>query len=133
MISDLIHDSSDIAIINGDLIVFDTLIIFSIAMLSVFYGFLSLKIMFNLFMVRFNLKFAYLAIGFSFLLSCLGFYMGRVIRAETHAGNLYSWDFFLHPIKTIDLVISHLFPISTHHSAYLMMILFGIIYFFFVL
>lgn len=128
MISDLIHDSSDVqdATIK-DLIVFDTLIIFSIAMLSVFYGFISLKIMFNLFKDRFGSAFAHSAIVISLLLSCLGFYMGRVITSTKHAGNLYSWDFLLHPGIILKQVWDALFPIGEHLPAYYMMILFGII------
>lgn len=128
MISDLIHDSEDAKdAIIPDLIVFDTLIIFSIAMLSVFYGFISLKIMFKLFLDRFGSKFAHTAITLSLLLSCLGFYMGRVIASSTHAGNLYSWDFFLHPGLVLKQVWDALFPVGEHLPAYYMMILFGII------
>ena len=50
MISDLIHNTSEPKdSLYKDLVKFDTMIIFSIAMLSLFYGFLSLKIMFILF------------------------------------------------------------------------------------
>jgi uncharacterized membrane protein len=50
MISDLIHPHQDPKMpLIRSLIIYDTLIVFSIAMLSVFYGFVSLKIMFNLF------------------------------------------------------------------------------------
>ncbi len=130
MISDLIHDSSDPKdAILPDLIVFDTLIIFSIALLSIFMGFISLKIMYNIFREKYSKKFAKIALTFTLVLSCLGFYMGRVLRAAAHAGNLYSWDFLLHPIKVFKEVWAALFPVGEHIYAYLMMILFGIVQF----
>ncbi len=128
MISDLIHNSSDpFRNIHEEIIVHDTLIIFSIAILSAFYGFVSLKIMFNLFRERWGSKFAHSAIFFSLALSCLGFFMGRTLRAGNHQGNLYSWDFLLHPGKVIREVWEALFPIGDHLPNYAMMILFGIV------
>ena len=46
MISDLIHNSLDPSKIPNQ-IIYDTIIIFSIAMLSLFYGFISMKIIFS--------------------------------------------------------------------------------------
>ncbi|MCB9047370.1 MAG: DUF1361 domain-containing protein [Chitinophagales bacterium] len=130
MISDLIHVNAD----NHDetyaeLIVFDTLIIFSIAMLSVYYGFLSLKIMFNIFKDRYSNAFAHTAIAVTILLSCLGFYMGREMLSAIKLGNgyLYSWEIFLEPRQIITAVWDLLFPIGAHKEAYMMMLLFGIV------
>ena len=95
MISDLIHNSADsMDKVSKELVVFDTLIIFSIAMLSVFYGFLSLKIMFNLFKQRYGNRFAHIAIAINIVLSSFGFYMGRELLSAIKLGNgyLYSWE-----------------------------------------
>jgi uncharacterized membrane protein len=128
MISDLIHPHEEIK--DGllkELIVFDTLIVFSIAMLSVFYGFVSLKIIFNVLRTRFGNSFAHAAIVFSLALSCLGFYMGRELTSEIKMGNgfLYSSEFFLEPLYILKTVWNALFPIQDHLSAYYMMALFG--------
>jgi uncharacterized membrane protein len=114
MISGLKHVSSNPINIQN----YDTLIIFSLAILSLFYGFISLKIMHSLFIKRNGKKVANIAIAITLLLSCLGFYMGRVLL-------LFSDDFFKHPIKIIIETWNHLFPISTNLSTYVLMILFG--------
>jgi len=118
MISGLKHISADPANIQN----YDTLIVFSLAMLSLFYGFLSLKIMYNLFKRRRGLAFANIMITVTLLLSCLGFYMGRVLF-------LFSFDFFKHPFKVIDMVWQHLVPISNNLTTYALMFLFGAVQF----
>lgn len=130
MISDLIHphqDPGDAA--SNSLIIYDTLIVFSIAMLSVFYGFVSLKIMFNLFRTRFGNRVAHTAIFISLCLSCLGFYIGRELISEIKMGNgyLYSWEIFLEPGYIIKTVWHALVPVKEHLPAYYMMALFGFI------
>ena len=130
MISDLIHphqDPKDAA--DNSLIIYDTLIVFSIAMLSVFYGFVSLKIMFNLFRKRFGNKFAHTAVFISLCLSCLGFYIGRELISEIKMGNgyLYSWEIFLEPLYIIKTVWHALVPVKEHITAYYMMALFGFV------
>lgn len=130
MISDLIHPSQDPGnTANKSLIIYDTLIVFSIAMLSVFYGFVSLKIMFNVLRKRFGNKFAHTAIFISLCLSCLGFYMGRELISKIKMGNgyLYSWEIFLEPGSILKTVWENLFPIQDHLPAYYMMALFGFI------
>lgn len=130
MISDLIHVTADpLNTTYTQLVVFDTLIIFSIAMLSVYYGFLSLKIMFYIFESRYSTRFAKIAIAITIILSCLGFYMGREMLSAMKLGNgyLYSWEIFLEPRQIITAVWDLLFPISTHKEAYMMMLLFGIV------
>lgn len=128
MISDLIHpyqEPKDTT--SQSLIVYDTIIVFSIAMLSVFYGFVSLKIMFNLFRIRFGNKTAHVIIFFSLCLSCLGFYMGRELISELKMGNgyLYSSEIFLEPGYIIKTVWHALVPVQDHLPAYYMMALFG--------
>jgi uncharacterized membrane protein len=130
MISDLIHNSQDpLSTAHPDLIKFDTLILFSFAMLSVFYGFLSIKIMFNLFRKRYSVRFAHIAIIITVILSCLGFYMGRELLSTIKLGNgyLYSWEIFLEPVQIIKIVWHALWPIAAHWTAYAMMALFGFI------
>ncbi|MBK7525645.1 MAG: DUF1361 domain-containing protein [Saprospiraceae bacterium] len=130
MISDLIHLHEEVKdSVIPQLIVFDTFIVFSIAMLSLFYGFVSLKLMFNLFRQRFGDRWAHGAIFFSLILSCLGFYMGRAILSEVKLGNgyLYSWEVFLEPAFIINIVLKNLFPISDHIHVYAMMALFGFV------
>lgn len=130
MISDLIHVNADpVSTTYTQLVVFDTLIIFSIAMLSVYYGFLSLKIMFYIFESRYSTRFAKIAITITIILSCLGFYMGREMISAMKLGNgyLYSWEIFLEPRQIITAVWDLLFPIGTHKEAYMMMLLFGIV------
>lgn len=128
MISDLIHNCQDpIDKFHPDMIKYDTLIIFSIAMLSVFYGFLSLKIMFQLFKKRYGVTFAHIAINATLLLSCLGFYMGRELLSAIKLGNgyLYSWEIFLEPVQIVKIAWHALWPIQDKLPAYAMMALFG--------
>lgn len=134
MISDLIHDGADPAAVNN-LIVYDTLIIFSIAMLSVFYGFLSIKIMFNIFRLKYGNRFAHIIIIFTLVLSCLGFYMGRELKSGIPFGNgfLYSSEIFTHPFKVIKVVWESIFPIGKHLPAYAMMALFGVVQYFLII
>lgn len=130
MISDLIHPHEEVKDAQiQHLIVYDTFIVFSIAMLSVFYGFVSLKLMFNLFRSRYGERWAHGAIIFSLVLSCLGFYMGRTLASEIKLGNglLYSWEVFLEPVYIIKTVWNALFPISDNLHVYAMMGLFGFV------
>ena len=114
MISDLKHIAADPKAIQN----YDTLIIFAFAMLSLFYGLLSLKIMYKLFERKRGEGFAKIAITITLLLSCLGFYMGRVLL-------LFSADFFKHPLKVLEEVWHSLWPIGDNLSTYALMILFG--------
>lgn len=130
MISDLIHTDFDFKdILNTELRIFDTLIIYSIAMLSVFYGLLSMKIMFVLFKRRYGGKFAHAAIFFNIVLSCLGFYMGRELLSAIKLGNgyLYTWEIFFEPVQIIQTVWKALWPVGEHWPAYALMALFGIV------
>ncbi len=113
MISDLMHvDPNDPAVL------YDTLILFSFAMLSLFYGFLSLKFMYALFKKLSGKKLANMTIIAALVLSSVGFYLGRVLR-------LNSWDIFTEPFKVMHDVFEHLWPISKNPSAYIIMLLFG--------
>jgi len=130
MISDLIHNGQDPAEKQiAQLIKYDTFIIFSLAMLSVYYGFLSLKIMYHLFKKRYSKKVAQLCIHATLILSCLGFYMGRELLSAIKLGNgyLYSWEVFLEPVKIIKITWNALWPIQDHWPAYALMALFGVV------
>jgi uncharacterized membrane protein len=138
MISDLIHvslqtkvptDSGTIPDAIVDRIVFNVLIIFSFALLSIFYGFISLKIMYTLFRLRYNAKVASTFIIIALLLSCIGFYIGRTIKSEaiSTTENLYSANFLFHPIESFNAIWPSLFPSADHPYPYHMMALFGII------
>lgn len=130
MISDLIHnDQSAAEKANPDLVKYDTMIIFSFAMLSVFIGFLSLKVIFRILIEKYNKRFAKAFIAFTLILSCLGFYMGRELISAIKLGNgyLYSWEIFLEPVQIIKIVWHALYPPQDHVPAYLMMLLFGVI------
>lgn len=130
MISDLIHNSAD-PLDEGypELVKYDTMLIFSISMTSVFYGFASLNIMYNVFWLRFNKRFANIAIITTLVLSCLGFYMGRELLSALKLGNgyLYSWEVFLEPMDIIKTTWNALFPIHKNWPAYAMMGLFGFV------
>lgn len=130
MISDLIHPYQEsMDQVHPTLIVYDTFIVFSIAMLSVFYGFVSLKIIFTLFKKRYGSKKAHAFIIFSLIMSCLGFYIGRELQSGTDFGNgyLYSWQFFTEPLFVLETVWDHLFPIHENKPAWFMMVLFGFV------
>lgn len=114
MISDFKHLASDAKEIQD----YDDLIIFAFAMLSLFYGLMSLKIMYKLFVRKQGVVFARIAIVITLLLSCLGYYMGRVLF-------LFSADFFKHPFNVIKQVWEHLWPISDNLTTYALMLLFG--------
>ncbi len=115
MISDVIHVEGEI---NSITRIFNGLIIFSLAMLSLFYGFLSIKIMHRLFENKLNKKWANVSLFLALLLSCLAFYMGRIIR-------LNSWQVITEPLVVIRETIEGLFPIGAHLDAYVLMLLFG--------
>ena len=130
MISDLIHNAQSPADQKyPDLIKYDTLIIFSFAMLSVFIGFLSLKVIFRILVEKYGRRFAQAFITITIVLSCLGFYMGRELLSAIKLGNgyLYSWEIFLEPGQIIKIVWHALYPPQDHVPAYLMMLLFGVI------
>ncbi|WP_461147613.1 DUF1361 domain-containing protein [Spirosoma pulveris] len=117
MISDLIHVDK-----TSSLVVYDALIIFSFAMLSVFYGFYSLKIMHQLYTRLIGTKVANGLVTLSILLSSFGIYLGRVLR-------LNSWDLFTNPLSVIEKIVSHLFPIGNNPATYVTIILFSSIQF----
>lgn len=117
MVSDLIHVDK-----ASSVVLYDTLIIFSLSILALLSGFYSLRLIYVIIKRKKNQKFAMTAIGFFILLSSFGIYLGRILR-------LNSWDVFTKPIQTATLIIDHLFPISTNPTTYAVIILFSFVQF----
>lgn len=114
MISDLIHVQG---ISSESHLLYDTLIIFSVAMLSVFYGFYSSYIIHGLLKNKIGKKWAAIIIGVSLVLCSFGIFLGRVLR-------LNSWDLFTKPLDVCTMIIDHLFPITKNPSTYMMVFVF---------
>jgi uncharacterized membrane protein len=117
MISDLIHVND-----NSPIILYEALLLFSFAMLALFYGFYSLKIIHLVFKLRLSKLMANVVIWICIILSSAGIYLGRILR-------LNSWDFFTHPIRVLQTIFNHLFPVTKNPSTYLVIFLFSIIQF----
>lgn len=115
MISDLIHIQA-----TSTTVVYDTLLIFSFSMLSLFFGFYSIKLIQNVINKRASKKITNTIIIISLLLSSFGIYLGRVLR-------LNSWDVFTEPLKTLSTIFEHLFPITKNPVTYIIIILFTFI------
>ena len=113
MLSDLIHINQ-----TSSVVLYDALIIFSLSMLSVFYGFYSIKIMQFTFKRLVGNKTAYTMTTASILLSSFGIYLGRILR-------LNSWDLFTHPMEVLREIIDHLFPVTKNPVTYVIIILFS--------
>ena len=113
MISDLIHVNKD-----SPIVLYDTMIIFSFAMLSLFYGFYSLKLIHGLYKKISNTTMAHTVITVTILLSSFGFYLGRILR-------LNSWDIFTKPLEVLQMVLEHLFPVHKNPVTYVVVFLFS--------
>jgi uncharacterized membrane protein len=117
MISDLIHIQQ-----LNPMVLYDALIIFSFAILALFFGFYSLKIIHVLYKQIAGKKVAHTVVWVSIILSSAGIYLGRILR-------LNSWDFFTHPLQVIITIFEHLFPIGTNVTTYIIIVLFSVIQF----
>ncbi len=115
MISDMIHVNNTSA-----MVLYDALILFMYAMLALFYGFCSLKIMHLIFRKKVGTKAAHWVVGGTFLLSAAGIYLGRILR-------LNSWDLFTHPLATMKIIFNHLFPVTKNPATYVVIFLFSIV------
>lgn len=115
MISDLIHVDK-----NSSIVLYDTLIIFSLSILSLFFGFYSLKLIYTILKKKINKKLAIFSIGACILLSSFGIYLGRILR-------LNSWDVFTKPLQTASTILEHLFPITKNPTTYIIILLFSFI------
>lgn len=115
MITDLIHVNE-----NSSRVIYEALMIFSFAMESLFFGFYSLKLIESILLQnQGRLKVRIFLIS-SILLSSFGIYLGRILR-------LNSWDVFSSPVKTFEMILDHLFPITKNPTTYSMIILFSCI------
>ena len=117
MISDLIHVNN-----TSPVVLYDTLIIFLLAILALFYGFYSLKIIHFIYRNITGPKVANTVVWLSIILSSAGIYLGRILR-------LNSWDIFHTPYKVLVMVVDHLFPVTKNPSTYALIFLFSIIQF----
>ncbi|WP_291723073.1 DUF1361 domain-containing protein [Bernardetia sp.] len=117
MISDLIHVDK-----NSSVVLYDTLIIFSLSILSLFYGFYSLKLVYEILVKWKSKKIANFLISFCIVLSSFGIYLGRILR-------LNSWDVFTKPIQTAITIFEHLFPVTKNPVTYLVIFLFSFVQF----
>ena len=115
MITDLIHVNAE-----SSYVIYDALIIFSFAMLSLFFGFYSIKMVQNVIQEIWNKKVARIAVAASIVLSSFGIYLGRILR-------LNSWDIFTEPIKTFLNILHHLSPIEGNIQTYIIIVLFSCI------
>jgi len=117
MISDLIHVND-----TSPIVLYEALLLFSFAMLALFYGFYSLKIIHLVFKFRMGTLMANVVIWMCIILSSTGIYLGRILR-------LNSWDIFTHPLTLFKTIFDHLFPVTRNPSTYLVIFLFSIIQF----
>lgn len=117
MITDLIH-------LDGvaSYVVYDAIIVFSFSMLSLFFGFYSIKFIQKVFQNVWSKRLATVALVASILLSSFGIYLGRVLR-------LNSWDLFTEPVKTILRILEQLAPEPENYQTYVMIALFSCVQF----
>lgn len=118
MITDFIHVQA-----NSSIAVYEALLIFSFAMLSLFYGFYSLKLIEKSLLSHVGKTTVNTVIVLAILLSSFGLYLGRVLR-------LNSWDVFSNFFETMKTILDHLFPVTKNPVTYLMIILFSLIQYF---
>jgi uncharacterized membrane protein len=115
MITDLIHvDPSEKDV------VYDTLMIFSFSILSLFYGYYSIKLIFELLLQKMNRSRSILLIFLFILMSSFGIYLGRILRLNT-------WDIVTHPLQTFIEIWNHLFPVTQNPVTYAIIIIFSIL------
>jgi uncharacterized membrane protein len=117
MISDMIHTDP-----GSRYVLYDAMILFSFAILALYYGFYSLKIIHRLLLLKVARKTALLLIILSIIFSSAGIYLGRVLR-------LNSWDFFTRPLYVGKLIFTHLLPVNKNPTTYVIIFLFSAIQF----
>ncbi|MBK9270043.1 MAG: DUF1361 domain-containing protein [Saprospiraceae bacterium] len=115
MITDLIHVEPE-----SKAVIYDTLIIFSYAILSLFFGFFSIKLIHSLWLTVFSPRMAGWMVILSILLSSFGIYLGRILR-------LNSWDLFTHPGKVVIDIFDHLWPVTDNPQTYYIILLYTFI------
>jgi len=115
MITDLIHVEP-----SSNIVIYDTLIIFSFAILSLFYGFISIKLIHDIWVSKFSVSIAGSMVVFTILISSFGIYLGRILR-------LNSWDLFTNPMKVFGDIFDHLWPITDNPQTYYIILLYTFI------
>lgn len=115
MLTDFIHLNA-----QSTSAIYDALIFFSISILSLFYGFFSLKIIHLIWYSRYNHKVANSIVIFAILLSSFGIYLGRILR-------LNSWNLFTKPLQVIADIFGHMWPVTKNPSTYYIIVLFTVI------
>ena len=120
MITDLIHVQA-----SSTTVIYDTLMIFSFSLLSLFFGFYSIKLMQSVINKRLkgrksSNKINNTIVIFTLVLSSFGIYLGRILR-------LNSWDLFTEPFKTIGVIFEHIFPVTKNPETYAITIVFTLI------
>ena len=114
--------------INSNIAIYDSLVIFLFAILSMFYGFFSLKVMLQIWDKFFGKSLAYIAAVLSIILSGLGIYIGRMANLR-----LNSTDIFTEPKVVFQAIMGCLIPVSANEATYIMIILFSLIQFSFLM
>ncbi len=114
MISDVIHVN---ALPQYEFL--DALIIYGLGLLSIYYGLLSVKIMFPILRARWGTRWAQIAILFTLAMACLAFVIGRVPPV------LYSHEVYTDPLKVLRVTFDHFFPIGQNLMNYWLLVLFG--------
>ena len=114
MITDLIH----IKKIN-EFLLYDSVVYFSLAILSAFWGFYSISLLYSIILKRSSSKLlATSIIIVSIILSSFGIYLGRVLR-------LNSWDVFVRPFSTFTTILTQLLQMLENPTIYMMVLLFS--------
>jgi uncharacterized membrane protein len=121
MISDMIHVNA-----ASSMELYDALILFMFAILALFYGFYSLKIIHLVYKTITGKKTAHTIVGAAIVLSSAGIYLGRILR-------LNSWDLFTQPLQTMKVIFDHLFPVTKNPTTYVVIFLFSIVQFIFLM
>jgi len=114
MITDLIH-------INrlNEFVLYDSIVYFSLAILSAFWGFYSISLLYSIILKKsLSKSLATSTIIVSVILSSFGIYLGRVLR-------LNSWDIFFSPFMTFTTILTELLQMLENPDIYTMVLLFS--------
>ena len=116
MITDLIHIKR-----LDKFVLYDSTVYFSLAILSAFWGFYSLKLLYSVIVSKgIKRNWATFIMVFSILLSSFGIYLGRILR-------LNSWDMLFNPYKTLITVTVELSNFLKDPNIYSMVLLYSFI------
>ena len=105
-----------------NLVIYDALIIFLMALLALCYGLYSMKLMKALFAKTAGKTWTTILINICIIISSFGIYLGRILR-------LNSWDIFTRPLYVLETIADHLFPFNKNPTTYAIIFLFSFIQF----